>query len=266
MEYRRITRGCARRDWDATTHDEIVAQKGNHLLHRFLDVSTSLDYCHAGGNVMDRARDCSGPGPHVIGNMHVKAPEARRAWLWRDTGELDPFGLLAKIDWMIAQGPRRQGHATDLQNSHQDLLCDPEDAWLPEPVDYQDLAAEHDKGWLARAVEAVGEAVREAEQRRGTRIPVDIDKVNAQIVQGEGVQIEVDVAVVEEYAERWVIISRLDRKNTPVEHATAEQLAAAAFLDVDPDAVEEVYAQTEILDGAMTIDPGRFYAWWALVA
>jgi hypothetical protein len=56
-EYRRITRACAARDWNARTHDEVVAlRKGSHLLGRFLG-DDSLDHCYAGPNRLDRARD-----------------------------------------------------------------------------------------------------------------------------------------------------------------------------------------------------------------
>lgn len=264
MEYRRITRACAARDWDASTHEEVVAgNKGNHLLKRFLGDDTH-DACHAGKNTMDRARDCSGPGGHIIGNLHVKAPAARRAWLWRDTGELDPFGKEAKIDWMIAEGPRKKGHSSDLQASHIDILCDSNDTWLPTTAeDYADLAVEHDKGWIGRAREAVAVAVQEAEQHRDTLIEVDIGKVNAQVAQAGGVELEVSVAVLEVYAERWIIISRLDKKHKPVTEEEATALALAAFDDEHE--IQEIAELTTILDGAVEIDPGRFYAWTAIV-
>jgi hypothetical protein len=147
--YRRITGACAKRDWNAGTHDEVLARnRGNHLLRRFL-TDKSLDHCYAGANVLDRARDrvrgAPAPGPHILGNFHIRAPAARRAWLWRDTGELEPaFGRL-KTDWMIAQGPRRQGNRTDLQVARADILRDPHDSWLPDGDDYARLAAETDK-------------------------------------------------------------------------------------------------------------------------
>ncbi len=265
QEYRRITRACATRDWNARTHDEVLArQRGNHLLGRFLS-DDSLDHCYAGANLLDRARDrprgAPGAGPHVLGNFHVKAPAARRAWLWRDTGELDEAASVLKIDWMVAEGPRRRGHHTDLQLSHADILYDPDDAWLPTEEDYADLADKHDAGWIERACEAVALAVREAQARRGELIAVDIDKVSASVAQDFGVSI----TVMEEYAERWVIIDRLDTGRQPVDHETAYTLADAAFDGIRDDDVEEVFEKTEILGGRHVIDPGHAYAWCAIV-
>jgi hypothetical protein len=169
-EYRRVTRACAKRDWNATGHDEVLARHGgNHLLGRFLN-DHSLDHCHAGANRLDRARDrprgAPAAGPHVLGNFHVKAPAARRAWLWRDTGELDPAASQLKIDWMVAEGPRRQGHHSDLQLSHADILYDPDDTWLPTAEDYADLADKHEKEWIQRARQAVVRAAHEAQAHR----------------------------------------------------------------------------------------------------
>jgi hypothetical protein len=265
QEYRRITRACAQRDWNATTHEEVLARhRGNRLLGRFLS-DDSLDYCHAGPNRLDRARDrpqgVPSAGPHVLGNFHVKAPAARRAWLWRDTGELDPAASRLKIDWMVAEGPRRQGHHTDLQRSHADILYDPDDAWLPTEEDYADLADWHEAGWTERAREAVVLAARQAQARRGELITVDIDKVSASVAQDFGISI----TVIEEYAERWVIIDRLDTDRQPVDYRTAFALADAAFDGVKDDDVEEISEKTEILDGRHVIEPGRVYAWCAVV-
>ncbi len=265
QEYRRITRACAARDWNARTHNEVLARQwGNHLLGRFLN-DESLDYCYAGANLLDRARDrprgARGAGPHALGNFHVKAPSARRAWLWRDTGELDQAASLLKIDWMVAEGPRRGGHHTDLQLSHADILHDPDDTWLPTGEDYADLADKHDAGWIERAREAVALAVREAQARRGELIAVDIDKVSASVAQDFGVSI----TVMEEYAERWVIIDRLDTGRQPVDHETAYTLADAAFDGIKDDDIEEVFEKTEILGGRHVIEPGHAYAWCAIV-
>jgi len=265
QEYRHITRACAKRDWNASTHNEALSRHGsNHLLRRFL-TDDSLDYCYAGSNLLDRARDrprgAPGPGPHSLGNFHIRAPAARRAWLWRDTGELDPAASLLKIDWMIAEGPRRQGDRTDLQASHADILHDPHDTWLPDEDDYAHLMAETDKRWIERACDAVALAVQEAQAHRGELIAVDIDKLSASVAQDFGVSI----TVVEEYAERWVIIDRLDADSQPVDDDTAYALADTAFVGVPYDEVEEVFAKTEILDGRHVIDPGRVYAWRAVV-
>lgn len=152
-EYRRITRACAKRDWRASTHDEVLAQHdGSHLLQRFL-TDKSLDHCYAGSNVLDRARDrlrgAPSPGPGIIGNFHIKAP--------------------------------------------------------------------------------------------------------------------VTVDVVEELAERWIIVDRLATNRKPVAYETAYALADAAFDGIDDEDVAEVLQKTTILDGAHVIDPGRVYAWSAVV-
>lgn len=268
QQYRRVTRACAERDWKpARTHDDVLAgNPGDHLLDRFLH-DESLDYCHEGRNPMDRSRgDLAGAGPHKIGNFHIKHPAARRAWLWRDTGELDPAGKLFKIDWMIATGARRKGDRTDLQDSHSDLLRDSDDTWLPTEDDYADLADAIDARWLERAFEAVHAAVEAAEAHRRTPVTVDIDKVNADVVQDEGLPIEASATVIEEYSERWFIVERLDAANRPVQEEIANALAAAAFEDVeDDDDIEEVSALTTLLGGTYTIDPGRVYAWRAIV-
>jgi hypothetical protein len=264
MQYRRVTRACATRDWSATTHDEVVAAAGgNHSLERFLDTSRSLDPCHAGSNVMDRARDCSGPGPHTIGNLHINGAEARRAWLWRDTGELDPLGEAAVIDWMIAEGARRRGHRTDLQKSHVDLLCDSDDSWLPTPADYADLASVHDAGWIDRARQAVREAVAHAEENRRERIPVDIDKVNASVLQDEGVPIEVSASVIEDVSERWIIIDQTRPNGDFVPYEEAATLADAAMDDIDDDDIQEIFEKTGLLNDTILIEPAKHYAWCA---
>ena len=71
--------------------------------------------------------------------------------------------------------------------------------------------------------------------------------------------------VVEEYAERWVIIDRLDTDRQPVEYRTAYALAGAAFDGVKYEDIEEIFEQTAILDGRHVIEPGRVYAWRAVV-
>jgi len=108
---------------------------------------------------MDRSRACPSPGPHIIGNFHIKGPAARRAWLWRDVGDVDPLGVVETIDWMIAEGPRRRGHRSDLQTSHVDVLCDRADSWLPKAADYEDLIEVHEAGWIDRARDAIRDAV-----------------------------------------------------------------------------------------------------------
>jgi hypothetical protein len=160
MLCRRVTCACAVADWSCQTHDEVVDIHASHpTLARFLDLDRPLDHCHRGRNLMDRSRDCDGPGPHSIGNLHIKAPAARRAWLWRGTGELDPLGDELTLDWMIAERARRRGDPrTDLQATHIHLLCDPDDTWLPTVTDYLDLAAWLDAGWLDRARDAVRNA------------------------------------------------------------------------------------------------------------
>lgn len=265
QEYRRITRACAKRDWDATTHDEALARhRSSHLLRRFLN-DASLDHCYAGANRLDRARDrpqgAPGAGPHVLGNFHIRAPAARRAWLWRDTGEIDPAWDGFTIDWMVAEGPRRQGHHSDLQVSHADVLHDHDDAWLPTAEDYAELANQHDKEWMQRACDAVAVAVQEAQAHRGELIAVDIDKVSAAVAQDFGVS----VTVVEEYAERWIIVDRLDTDKQPVDASTALVLAEAAFVGVTDEDIQAIFERTEILDGRYVIDPGRVYAWCAIV-
>lgn len=265
MQYRRVTRACADADWRLVTHDDVVAgNRGNHLLQRFLDTKTSLDYCHSGANVMDRARDCSGPGPHMIGNFHIKHPEARRAWLWRDTGELDPLATIASIDWMIAEGPRRQGHRTDLQVAREPILCDPNDTWLPTEEDYVDLAEEHDGGWLDRARAAIREAVARAEENRREVVIVDIDKVNAAVAQDQGVPIEIAAAVVEDYSERWFIVERLRADGSVVPYEEAAALADAAMDGIADDDIEELFERTELLNDALLIEPAKHYAWCGL--
>lgn len=265
QEYRRITRACAKRDWDAGTHDEVLARhRGSHLLRRFLG-DESLDHCYVGANRLDRARDrpqgAPSAGPHVLGNFHIKAPAARRAWLWRDTGELNLDASRLRIDWMVAEGPRRRGHHSDLQVSHADILHDPNDAWLPTEDDYADLADRHEGEWMQRACDAVVVAVQEAQAHRGELIAVDIDKVSAAVAQDFGVS----VTVVEEYAERWIIVDRLDTDKRPVDDRTALTLAEAAFEGVSDEDIQAIFERTEILDGRHVIDPGRVYAWCALV-
>lgn len=265
QDFRRITCACAKRDWSSAAHDEVVLRHGaNRLLRRFLN-DDSLDYCYAGANRLDRARDrprgARAPGPHILGNFHIKAPAARRAWLWRDTGELEAAAHLLKIDWMIAEGPRRRGDRTDLQVSHADILHDPDDTWLPSEDDYVAVMAELDKRWIQHACEAVTLAVHEAQERRGELIEVDIDRVSAAVAQDFGVSI----TVVEEYAERWIVIDRLDIDRQPVDDRTALAMAEAAFADVRTEDVQEIFERTEILDGRYVIDPGRVYAWCAVV-
>jgi hypothetical protein len=265
QQYRRVTRACAKRDWGASTHEEVLDRHGGaHLLRRFLN-DDSLDHCYAGTNRLDRARDrpqgMRSAGPHVLGNFHVKAPAARRAWLWRDTGELTSFPSDLRIDWMVAEGPRRQGHRSDLQVSHADILHDPGDGWLPTAEDYADLADQHEQEWVQRACEAVAIATHTAQAHRGELIAVDIDKVSASVAQDFGIS----VTVIEEYAERWIIIDRLDTDKQPVARTVALALADAAFDGVKDDEIEEIYEQTEILDGRHRIDAGRTYAWCAVV-
>ncbi len=262
LEYRRVTLACAARDWSSASHDDVVSRhKGNHLPQRFL-TDTSLDHCYAGANVLDRARDrprgTPGAGPHVLGNFHVRRPAGLRAWLWRDTGELGLDVGEVQVNWMIAEGPRRHGHPSDLQASHADILYDPNDKWLPVKEDYRVLAMVHDDTWILRASEAVMITVREAEAHRGELIAVDIDKAIASVSQDFG------VTVAEEYAERWVIIDRFYTDKQPVDPDTAFALADAAFAGIDDD-VQEIFEKTEILDGAYTIDPARVYAWSAIV-
>lgn len=264
-EYRRITRSCALRDWNASTHDQAVERHGgNHLLQRFL-TDKGLDHCYAGANVLDRARDrpkgAQGAGPGVIGNFHIKAPAARRAWLWRDTGELDPAWVGFTIDWMIAEGPRRQGDRTDLQRTHADILLDPHDAWRPIEADYADLADRHERLWLDRARRAVRLAVPRAQEHPGQLIAVDIDKVSASVAQ----DFSVTVDVVEDLAERWIIVERLADNLKPVAYEVAYALADAAFAGIDHDDVAEIFEKTTILDGVYTIDPAHVYAWSAIV-
>jgi hypothetical protein len=268
-EYRRITRACAKRDWNVSTHDEVLARnRGNHLLRRFL-TDKSLDHCYAGTNVLDRARDrvrgAPGPGPGVIGNFHIRAPAARRAWLWRDTGELDPAWKEFTIDWLIAEGPRRQGHHSDLQVSHADIIRDPDDRWQPAEVDYADLADEHEKRWIERARQAVRLAVQEAQAHRGQLISVDIDRVAASVAQDFSEDFSVRVDVIEEFAERWIVVDRLGVDKRPVDPDTAYALAGAAFDGIGEADITEVLQKTTILDGAHVIDPGRVYAWSAIV-
>lgn len=263
-EYRRITQSCCERDWNAATHDEVVAKNpGNELLGRFLDKG-SIDSCHAGGNVLDRSRDSpkgQSPGPHAIGNLHVKAPEARRAWLWRDTGELDSAVGDLTIDWMIAEGPRRRGERSDLQESHADILFDPDDTWLPTEDDYAALADHIAHGWIDRASDAIAHAARVAEANRGEMIPVDIDQIDASVAQSHGITI----TIVEEYAERWVIIDRLRTDKQVVDYEEAFLLATAAFHGIPDEDIEEIFETTEILDGRELIEPAKSYAWCAVV-
>ncbi len=200
-------------------------------------------------------------GPHVLGNFHIKAPAARRAWLWRDTGERAFIPSSLRIDWMIAEGPRRRGHHSDLQVSHADILHDPDDAWLPTDEDYADLADQHEREWMQRACDAVVIAVQEAQAHRGELIAVDIDKVSAAVAQDFGVS----VTVVEEYAERWIIVDRLDADKRPVGDSTAVALAEAVFPGVKDEDIQAVFERTEILDGRYVIDPGRVYAWCAII-
>lgn len=264
-EYRRITVACAARDWAAASHDDVVSRhKNDHLLRRFL-TDKSLDHCYAGTNVLDRARDrpkdAPPAGPHVIGNFRIRRPAGRRAWLWRDTGELDPAWKGSTIDWMIAQGPRRHGHPSDLQASHADMLYDPQDRWRPGEADYDDLARDHERGWTERARQAVSLAVQEAQAHRGALIPVDIDKVSASVAQDFSIKVD----VVEELAERWIIIERLANNRKPVAYEVAYALADAAFAGINYDDVTEIFQKTTILDGTYMIDPARVYAWSALV-
>jgi hypothetical protein len=242
----------------------VSRHRGNHLLQRFL-TDTSLDHCYAGANVLDRARDrprgTPGAGPHVLGNFHVRRPAGLRAWLWRDTGELDPAWKGFKIDWMIAEGPRRHGHPSDLQVSHADILYDPNDKWLPTRGDYRVLAIAHNATWIQRARQAVRLAVEEARAHRGALIPVDIDKVSASVAQDFSVRVD----VVEELAERWIVIERLASSRKPVAYEAAYALADAAFAGIDDEDITEIFEKTRILDGAYIIDPARVYAWSAIV-
>jgi hypothetical protein len=268
-QQRRVTRACAERDWIVSTHDEVVANnQADDLLQLFLNKS-SLAYCHRGRNRMERSRwvpkGAPRPGPHMLGNMHIKAPAARRAWLWRDTGELDPAGKLFTLDWMIAHGARRQGHSTDLQESHKDILLDSHDTWLPTTDDYADLAAEVDAERLRLAMEAVSNASQDAQAHPGQLVRANTAPVIASVGQEHAVPVQISVGVIQDYSERWIIIGRLDANNQPVDEDVALVLAQAGFEEVDEDDIEQVYRLTKILDGAHTIDPGRVYAWTALV-
>jgi hypothetical protein len=279
--YRRVTRACAKRDWSpATSHDEVLSRhRANHVLLRFLDTRTPLDYCYPVGTRMDRSRDCRSPGPHILGNFHIKAPAARRAWLWRDTGELDPIGSETTIDWMVAEGARRSGEASDLQNSHADLLCDPDDGWLPSQEDYDDLVEAHDAGWLLRAQDAVTATVKQAEANRNELIPVAIESATAHLTQGEAVVVEADppaeaedaavadvsAMVFEDYSERWFIVERLRSDKSLITYEEAVALAAAAFPDIDDDDIQELFEETSILDDRFIIRPAIHYAWCAVV-
>lgn len=75
----------------------------------------------------------------------------------------------------------------------------------------------------------------------------------------------VRVDVVEEFAERWVIVDRLGADKRPIDPDTAYALAGAAFDGISEDDVTEMLQKTTILDGAHVIDPGRVYAWCAIV-
>lgn len=270
MLYRRVTRACAASDWKAETHDQVLAKhKGNHLLQRFINVKTSLDYCHAGDNVMDRSRDCDGAGPHILGNFHIKAPEARRAWLWRDTGELDPIGTITTIDWMVAEGARRRGDATDLQNVRRDLLCDPEDKWLPTEDDYIDLVEVHDAGWLDRARDAVRTAVAKAKADTNELVHVDLEKANAAVAQAGGIPIEVKAGVIDEFSERWFYVERLREDGTLITYEEALALMSAAMEGAAPDDIEELFESTVVnlfLNEQMIIEPAKHYAWLGIIS
>jgi hypothetical protein len=104
-------------------------------------------------------------------------------------------------------------------------------------------------------------AVQEAQTHRGELIAVDIDKVSAAVAQDFGVSI----TVVEEYAERWIIVDRLDTDKRPVGDSTAVALAEAAFAGVKDEDIQVIFERTEILGGRHVIDPGRVYAWCAIV-
>lgn len=141
------------------------------------------------------------------------------------------------------------------------MLYDPHDRWLPREADYDDLAREHERAWAERARQAVRLAVREAQAHRGALIGVDIDKVSASVAQDFSIKVD----VVEDLAERWIIVERHANNRKPVAYEVAYALADAAFAGIDYDDVIEIFEKTTILDGAYVIDPARVYAWSAVV-
>jgi hypothetical protein len=66
-------------------------------------------------------------------------------------------------------------------------------------------------------------------------------------------------------AERWVIVDRLGADKRPIDPDTAYALAGAAFDGISEENVTAILQKTTILDGAHVIDPGRVYAWCAIV-
>jgi hypothetical protein len=103
--------------------------------------------------------------------------------------------------------------------------------------------------------------VREAQSHRGELIAVDIDKVSASVAQDFSVKVD----VVEDLAERWIIIERLADNRKPVVHTVAYTMADAAFDGIDDGDITEIFQKTTILDGTYTIDPALVYAWSAIV-
>jgi len=246
-EYRFITRACARRDWGCETHAEVEKGNRNDPLFKAFQ-GRELASCFTTRGSMDRSRDLPKnwptPGPHALGNLHLKAPAAQRAWLWEDTGErLDSYEELehVQIYWMVAKGARRRNHSSDLQKSHEDILFDPDDQWLPSKEDYGDLVARHVEAWQSRAEDAIRQAAEAAASHPDELIEVDIDRIAAHVIHEEisdEPSPEVSVGVVETASTRYVSISYRYHDQTVLPEEDAFALALAAFPDdVWPDQV-----------------------------
>lgn len=240
------------------------------MLERFLDVARKLNTCFVGDNVLDRARDApKGPrGNHVIGNLHVRGPQGqRRGWLWDDTGELLDGGLGdARIIWLIASGPRRQGHPSDLQEARKDILHAADDAiWLPTAHDYKDLFEALDDDWLDRAVVAVAHAVSERPLHAGEHRSIGSIGLELAIFEGSTETIQVEIGVFQEYRERFVTVAMRRDTGAAVSEADALALATVAFPADLVDEIHQVARRTHLSDHGIAIDPGRVWAWTATV-
>jgi hypothetical protein len=77
LEYRRVTRSCAQRDWSSVTHAEVVDvhKSRSKILRRFLD-ATNLDSCYTQRGRMDRARDCASPGSHILDKVNAQIAQS----------------------------------------------------------------------------------------------------------------------------------------------------------------------------------------------
>jgi len=262
-EYRRVTRQCAEDDWkQCRTHRDVLDRHGgSDIVKQFLAQNPSRWY--AGDAPRDRRRDVKSgqraPGTRVIGSIKT---EGFRAWVWADDGSVYDTEKFAGHDlhWMIAYGNRRKGHRSDLQEKRRDLLEDPDDTWRPVDRDYEDLLAEHDAGFSARAVAAIQRAVELAEDQHNTVIDIASEDVAGHVVH-EHDEDRIQGVVIAETNERWLLLAKLRTGGRPLTFGDAQALAASAYpADVFPEVVSKAY---KIRGNLLLADPATHYIFYA---